>query len=85
MTKMISFIDYSSNILADTDNGISTSQVISICNKFAAEYNVSIPHTRINTGCAQTYSNKRTALKENLQRFSSEQAFNIIKIGRAHV
>ena len=42
MSKINSFIDYASDILGDTDKGISTSQIISICNRFAAEYNVNI-------------------------------------------
>ena len=79
MSKMNSFIDYASDILGDTDNGISTIQIISICNKFATEYNVNIPHTKIYKGCNQTFANKRTALKENLQRFNEQQAFEIIK------
>lgn len=79
MSKMNSFIDYASDILGDTDFGISTMQIISICNRFATEYNVNIPHTKIYKGCSQTFSNKRTALKENLQKFSEQQAFEIIK------
>lgn len=79
MSKMNSFIDYASDILGDTDFGISTMQIISICNRFAAEYNVNIPNTKIYKGCSQTFSNKRTALKENLQKFSEQQAFEIIK------
>lgn len=34
MSKINSFIDYASDILGDTDKGISTSQIISICNRF---------------------------------------------------
>ena len=34
MSKMNSFIDYASDILGDTDTGISTMQIISICNRF---------------------------------------------------
>lgn len=79
MSKMNSFIDYASDILGDTDTGISTSEIISICNRFAAEYNINIPHTKIYKGFSQTFSNKRTALKENLQRFNDQQAFEIIK------
>lgn len=79
MSKINSFIDYASEILGDTDKGISTSQIISICNRFAAEYNVNIPHTRIYKGFSQTFSNKRTALKENLLRFSEEGAFKVIE------
>ena len=51
----------------------------SICNRFAAEYNVNIPHTRIYQGFSQTFSNKRTALKENLLRFTEEGAFKVIE------
>lgn len=79
MSKINSFIDYASDILGDTDKGISTSQIISICNRFAAEYNVNIPHTRIYKGFSQTFSNKRTALKENLLRFSEKGAFAVIE------
>ena len=79
MSKINSFIDYASDILGDTDKGISTSQIISICNRFSAEYNVNIPHTRIYQGFSQTFSNKRTALKENLLSFSEEGAFKVIE------
>ncbi len=79
MSKINSFIDYASDILGDTVDGISTMEIISICNRFAAEYNVNIPHTKIYKGFNQTFANKRTALKENLQRFNEEQAFTIIK------
>lgn len=79
MSKMNSFIDYASDILGDTEKGISTSQIISICNRFATEYNVNIPHTRIYQGFSQTFSNKRTALKENLLKFSEEGAFKLIE------
>lgn len=79
MSKMDSFIDYASDILGDTENGITTNQIISICNKYATEYNISIPHTKIYQKYSQTFSNKRTALKENLQRFNDKQVFEIIK------
>lgn len=79
MSKINSFIDYASDILGDTEKGISTSQIISICNRFGAEYNVNIPHTRIYQGFNKTFSNKRTALKENLLRFSENGAFKVIE------
>lgn len=78
MSKMNSFIDYACEILADTNSGISTTMVLEISNKFAVEYNVNIPHTRLYKGY-QYFPNKRTALKENLYKFSEEQAFEIIK------
>lgn len=78
MSKINSFIDYAADILADTDNGISTSSVLEICNKFAVEYDVNIPYCRLYK-FSNPFPNKRTALKENLYRFSEEQVFYIIK------
>lgn len=78
MSKMNSFIDYACEILADTNNGISTTMVLEISNKFAVKYNVNIPHTRMYKS-GNYFPNKRTALKENLYKFSEEQVFEIIK------
>ena len=78
MSKMNSFIDYACEILADTNNGISTTMVLEISNKFAVEYNINIPHTRMYKS-GNYFPNKRTALKENLYKFSEEQVFEIIK------
>lgn len=78
MSKINSFIDYAADILADTDNGISTASVLEICNKFAVEYNVNIPYSRLYK-FSNPFPNKRTALKENLYKFREEQVFHIIE------
>ena len=80
MSKINAFINYATPILADTDSGISTADVINICSKFSVKYNVNIPHTKIYKNFStQSFSNKRTALKENLLRFNEEEVFNIIE------
>ena len=80
MSKINAFINYAAPILADTDNGISTTDIIDICSEYSVEFNINIPHTRIyKNSITQTFPNKRTALKENLLRFNEEQAFTIIK------
>ena len=80
MSKINSFIDYASDILGDTENGISTSQIISICNRFATEYNVNIPHTRIYQGFNQTFSNKRTVLKVFIKIIIRYTFFSLLTI-----
>lgn len=80
MSKINAFINYAAPILADTDNGISTTDIIDICSEYSVEFNINIPHTRIyKNSTTQSFPNKRTALKDNLLKFNEEQAFAIIE------
>ncbi|GHD99786.1 hypothetical protein GCM10008024_08660 [Allgaiera indica] len=69
------FVQYATDILADTNSGLSGSNIVKETAAYAVEYDVNIPH--------QTYPfdapNKRTALFENLQAFSGPQQYRIIK------
>ena len=69
------FVNHSSEVLADTERGLSASQLIKACNAYSIEYNVEIPHTTIEYEAR----NKRTALAENLIRFSEPQRYRIIR------
>ncbi len=76
------FLEYVCNIVADTNNGLTGSEIIKYCNKYAIEYNISIPVDNIEmlkTTHKDFISNKRIALKKNLEVFSLEQQLEIIK------
>ena len=38
-----SFLNYASELLADTSKGLSGSQIVKYCNEYAIQYGVSIP------------------------------------------
>ncbi len=70
------FIERVGDILGDTQNGISGSDIARYFSDYSVKYNVNIPY------CSYPFlnaPNKRTALKENLKCFSDEQQFIIIK------
>ena len=70
------FVSYASEILADTNLGLSGSQIVEATTNYAIDWGVTIPH--------QTYPfsgsvpNKRTALRQNLMAFSEPQRYRII-------
>ncbi len=71
------FVSYASNILADTNLGLSGPQVEKVTAHYSVEWDVPIPY--------QTYPfhksvpNKRTALYQNLMAFSEPQRYRIIR------
>lgn len=70
-----SFLTYASNILAETNSGLSGMKIVEHCNSYAITFNRIIPY-----GCYPFDApNKRTALKENLRAFESAEQFRIIK------
>ena len=74
------FISHASDILADTNSGLSGSQIIKECNSYAIDFNVSIPVTSPDFGkFGSIIPNKRTALYKNLREFNGKQQFIIIK------
>lgn len=76
------FLDYICNILADTKDGLTGSEIIKYCNKYAIEYNVTIPVDNIEmlkTSYKNFIPNKRIALKKNLESFNLNQQIEIIK------
>lgn len=76
------FLSYACDILADTNNGLSGTEIIKYCNNFALDYNVVIPIDRtemLQLNYKPQIPNKRTALKRNLEAFDLQQQIEIIK------
>lgn len=74
------FISHAADVLGDTSNGLSGSQIIKYCNSYAVEFNVNIPIISPNFGkFGSIVPNKRTALYKNLITFNGMQQFTIIK------
>lgn len=69
------FLQSACDILADTNDGYSTAQLLKICSSFSVEYDVDIPHTRLPIEA----QSKRAALFDNLKCFSPEQQYHILK------
>lgn len=57
------FLAYSSDILADTNDGLSGMKIVEYCNSYAIDYNRKTPYGSYPFDAP----NKRTALKENLR------------------
>lgn len=70
------FINYASEILAETEKGLSGSQIVNYCSIYAIEFNVNIPYPKY--PFPPKVPNKRTALRDNLLQFNSQQRFTII-------
>jgi len=58
------FITHASEVLGDTNHGLSWSQIVKYCSSYAVEFNVDIPYSQYSfpTGLP----NKRTGLQKNL-------------------
>lgn len=69
------FIAYASDILADTDSGLSGMKIVELCNAYSIDFNKRIPY------CSYPFHapNKRTALKDNINTFDAAEQFRIIK------
>ena len=74
------FISHAADILAETNSGLSGSQIVKHCNTYAVDFGVDIPITSPNFGkFGSIVPNKRTALYRNLSAFNGQQQFVIIK------
>lgn len=74
------FLRHAADILADTNTGLTGSEIIKFCNSYAIDFNVNIPITSSNFGSfGSVVPNKRTALYKNLVAFNACQQFKIIK------
>lgn len=74
------FLTYASEILGDTNTGLSGAQIVKYCNSYAIDFGVSIPISSSDFGkFGSVVANKRTALLKNLQAFNAAQQFRIIK------
>lgn len=72
-----SFLQNAADIIADTNNGLSTSKICRLCSSYAVDFGVDIPYSAI--PAMGTYSNKRELLYNNLLKFSPEQQYKIIR------
>ena len=76
MTKLDdAFLAYASDILADTNAGLSGMKIVEYCNSYAIDFNRVTPYGSYPFDAP----NKRTALKENLKVFVAPEQFRIIK------
>ena len=69
------FLAYASDILADTNAGLSGTKIVEYCNSYAIDFNRVTPYGSYPFDAP----NKRTALKENLKVFAAPEQFRIIK------
>lgn len=75
------FLTHATDILGDTDKGLTGSEIIRYCTQYAIKYNISIPVTSIDmlkTTYKPNIPNKRTALLKNLLAFNEEQQIVIL-------
>ena len=64
------FINYASDVLGETSEGLSGSKIAEYSSAYAVDYGVDIPHSEYPF---VDLPNKRTALRENLKSFTPEQ------------
>lgn len=73
------FIETAGNILGDTQDGLSGSEISSLLSAYAYDFEVEIPFSTYPFPNDGSVPNKRFALKKNIEAFSPEQQFKIIK------
>jgi len=71
------FVSHASDILADTNLGLSGPQIVKVTGSHAVEANVTIPHPIYPFD--KSVPNKRTALNENLMAFPEPERYRIIR------
>ena len=71
------YLSYAARILADTNEGLSGSEIYKFCNQYAVKYAKTIKHTKL--PFAKGVSNKAQVLRENLACFEPDQQFVIIQ------
>lgn len=73
------FLSYATEILGDTNKGLTGAEIVKYCNNYAIDFNVDIPISTYDFGeFGSIVPNKRTALLRNLEKFSAKQQFFII-------
>lgn len=71
------FINYAADTLAETQGGLTGSRIAEYSTAYAIDFSVEIPYPGY--PFPADVPNKRTALRENLKAFSSEQQYKIIR------
>lgn len=69
------FLTHAADILGETDSGLSGGTIAKACTAYAIDFDVNIPYSSSVAGAP----NKRTALLDNLRRFSPPQQYKIIR------
>ena len=69
------FLNCACDVLAETNNGLSGSNIVKYCSSYALDFNRIIPYGRYPFDAP----NKRTALYENILVFEAPEQFRIIK------
>lgn len=69
----LAFLQYATDILADTNKGLSGAKLMQALNSYAVEYDVDLPVPRI-----EGTTNKRTVLLNNVQAFTPSQQYVIL-------
>lgn len=72
------FVTHAAAILADTNKGLSGSEIVRVCSAYAIDANVNIPYASY-PFAGRMGINKRTALFENLMAFQSKWRYKIIR------
>lgn len=70
------FLTYATDIIGETQYGLSGSEIAKYSTEFAVKYNVVIPFGTY--PFPKTLPNKKTALKRNMEEFSGDQQFQFI-------
>ena len=73
------FIRKASDIIGETNTGLSGSKIVEYLSDYAYKYNVNIPYPTVDSMKEKCCKNKRTALYENLSSFNEEQQYLILK------
>ena len=71
------FIKFATDILGETNEGLTSSEISGYCNAYSVDYDIEIPIPTY--PYPQGIPNKRTALKENILAFNAEQQYTILK------
>lgn len=70
----VSWLSRAADVIAETVRGISGPKIVSLCNPYAADHDIHIPHPAYPFKAG----NKRTALFENLRAFPPSLQYKII-------
>lgn len=71
----ITFLSKAADVLADTNSGLSGSQIVRAMNAYGDQWGVRVPHPSYPFEAG----NKRTALLDSLKAFSPSQQFQIVE------
>lgn len=74
-----SFLQYAIDILGETTTGLTSTNIVKLCNIYSVEYEIPIPYSSLPFPKDGSVPNKKTALLKNIEKFNPSQQFRIIK------